>query len=131
MKLALAVLLAAQIARPGWLGLGFTHHVKDNEQWLIVRMVTPGGPAEAAGVQVNDDITAIDGKPVRAKDSLALLEALAAIKPHQKAKLTILRAQKSATRVVTAAPMTTEQLARWNRNLAMAREQRSRATGDR
>jgi serine protease Do len=129
MKLLLLLLLAVQTnVRPGWLGMGFTHHTKDAEQWLIVRLVPPGGPADIAGLKVNDVVTAIDGKAIQAKDSLALLEALSAIKPKQKVTLTIVRDQKSERRVVTAAPMTDEQFVRWQRNIELAREQRERAT---
>ncbi|HEX9982017.1 MAG TPA: PDZ domain-containing protein [Thermoanaerobaculia bacterium] len=127
MKLLLLLLLAVQTnARPGWLGMGFTHHTKDAEQWLIVRIVPPGGPADVAGVKVNDVVTAIDGKAIQAKDSVALLESMASIKPGQKVKLTIVREQKSEKRVLTAAPMTDEQFERWKRNLELAREKRDR-----
>ena len=48
-----------------WLGL------KVNSDDLAVSEITPGGPAEAAGVQVGDVITAVDGVPVTTLDAIS------------------------------------------------------------
>jgi S1-C subfamily serine protease len=127
-KLSLAALLvvafaafADDAARPGWLGFGFTHHTQEKEQWLVVRGVLPNSPAAAAGIREQDVVVAIDGKPVQFKDSLALLELLATVRPGQRVRFTILRERRKSVRVVTAAPMTAEQHERWKANLEMAR----------
>jgi len=57
---------------------------------MRISVVTPGGPAEAAGVKVGDLLTAIDGKSVQTRDALG--EAIIPLKPGTIAKLTVVRA---------------------------------------
>lgn len=123
-------LSADPAARPGWMGFGFTHHSEGQEQWLIVRAVAPGGPAAAAGIEAGDVITAIDGKPIRFKDSVALLEALSLVKPGQRVKFAVTHKQRKSTRVLTAKSMTDEQYDRWKTNLEQARQARDGAKLD-
>jgi serine protease DegS len=46
---------------------------------VVVVKLLPGGPADAAGIQPDDLITALNGEPVRS--SQELVSRLAAIKP--------------------------------------------------
>ncbi len=57
--------------RFGFLGItGYTPPL--GEPGAIVATVTPGGPAEAAGMEVNDRIISFDGQPVGSMDELAV-----------------------------------------------------------
>ena len=113
-------------AHPSWLGLGFTNHVSGKEQWLVVRFVVPGGPAQQAGAQSGDVITAIDGKPLRFHNSVELLEWLARIPPRSRTKWSVLRGTRHLELVLVPIVMTDEQFARWKQILELARQQRDR-----
>ncbi len=43
-----------------------------NDKGALVNQVTPGGPADKAGLKMGDVVTAIDGKPVNNADDLTL-----------------------------------------------------------
>ena len=63
--------------RFGFLGItGYTPPLGD--PGAIVASVTPGGPAEAAGMEVNDRIVSFDGQPVASMDELAVAVRLRA-----------------------------------------------------
>ncbi len=66
---------------------------------VLVEQVQPGGPAEKGGVQVEDVITAIDGKPV--KDGSQLVARVADTPIGESVKLTVDRAGKKMDLNVT------------------------------
>ena len=68
---------------------------------VTVSGVTPGGPAESAGLKVGDTITAVDGKQI--KDGNELVSEISARKPGTKAKLGYIRGGKQAETTVTIA----------------------------
>lgn len=108
-RLLLAIALACtavaeRASQPGWLGFAFSHHSRGAEQWLVVCAVVPGGPAATAGLQQGNVITAIDGRPLRYRDSAALVARLRAIRPGERLRLTIVRDGQRLTRILTAAP---------------------------
>jgi len=57
---------------------------------MRISVVTPGGPAEAAGVKVGDLLMAVDGNTIQTGDALG--EAIIPLKPGTFAKLTVVRA---------------------------------------
>lgn len=64
-------LRAGREVRFGFLGIsGYTPPL--GEPGAIVASVTPGGPAEAAGMEVEDRIISFDGQPVASMDELAV-----------------------------------------------------------
>lgn len=70
-------LRAGREVRFGFLGItGYTPQL--GEPGAIVASVTPGGPAEAAGMQVNDRIVAFDGQPVASMNELTVAVRLRA-----------------------------------------------------
>ena len=70
-------LRAGREVRFGFLGItGFTPAL--GEPGAIVASVTPGGPAEAAGMEVNDRIVAFDGQPVSSMNELTVAVRLRA-----------------------------------------------------
>ncbi len=61
----------------------------------VVTMVEPNSPAEKAGLQVNDVITAVDNSKIDATHSLA--DLIAAHKPGDKVALAVTRGSQSLT----------------------------------
>ena len=78
--------------------LARVYGVKDG---VVISSVRPGTPAEEAGLQTGDAITAINGKPIKSGDEL--ISAISSTKPGSKLNLTIMRngAQKD-TKVTVA-----------------------------
>jgi S1-C subfamily serine protease len=135
MKLRIAMLViigwcAAMLladARPGWLGFGFTLHTEASQQWLHVRTIADGGPAAQAGLRQGDLIVAIDGKPLRFQDDLAVLERLGTVKPQQTVTVTVARADTRLRLRLKAAPMSDARWERWQLNLEVAKQKRAQA----
>ena len=68
--------------------------------------VSPGGPAEAAGVRQGDVIVALDGKAMSGDSAGgAVSEYMNSVKPDQKVKVRALRDGKTRDFVVTTRPM--------------------------
>src|SRR5579875_1392834 len=68
---------------------------------VTVASVTPGGPAEKAGLQTGDTIVSVNGKPVKNGDQL--VADISALKPGTTAKLGYIRNGKQETVEVTIA----------------------------
>jgi serine protease Do len=68
---------------------------------VTVASVTPGGPAEQAGLKTGDTITAIDGKKI--EDGNELVGEVSARKPGTKTTVTYLREGKEQKATVTIA----------------------------
>lgn len=66
---------------------------------LYVQSVTPGGPAEQAGLQPGDIITSVDGKPVSSVDELTAIQLTS--KPGDQVKVTYVRDGKTDRTTVT------------------------------
>lgn len=70
-----------------------------------VREVSPGGPADRAGVRAGDLIVAVNGMDVRGTDpAKRVFELLHGVKPGDKVDLKVLREGKSHEIAVTARP---------------------------
>lgn len=72
-----------------------------------VLRVSPGGPAEEAGLRGGDVIVSLDGKSVAGGDNAgrAVVEHMRGVKPDQKLKVRVLRDGKNKDFVVVARPM--------------------------
>jgi serine protease Do len=68
---------------------------------VIIAEVTPGGPAEKAGLKVGDAITAVDGKPMKSGDDL--VAEISTQKPGTQHALSYLRNSKEGKATVTIA----------------------------
>jgi serine protease Do len=68
---------------------------------VTVANVTPGGPAEKAGIKTGDTIVSVDGKPVKNGDEL--VADISARKPGSTAKLGYIRNGQQQTATVTIA----------------------------
>jgi hypothetical protein len=70
-----------------------------------VREVSPGGPADRAGVRAGDSIVAVNGTDVRGADAgRRVVELLREVNPGDKVRLTVLRDGKTRDFTVTAGP---------------------------
>ncbi len=72
-----------------------------------VLRVSPGGPAEEAGLRDGDIIVSVDGKSVAGSDHAgrAVVEQMRHVKPEQKVKVRVVRAGKNKDFVVVTRPM--------------------------
>jgi len=89
---------AAQSHPRGMIGLGLSD--APGISGAVVGIVTPGGPADRAGVLVQDVVTALNGEPV--ENSAALTRAVQALPPGRTVRLDIRRGGGSAQPVVIA-----------------------------
>ena len=71
-----------------------------------VLRVSPGGPAEEAGLRDGDVIVSLDGKSIAGSGNAgrALVEQMRSVKPEQKVKVRVLRDGKNKDFVVVARP---------------------------
>jgi serine protease Do len=75
------------------------NRVYDFRNGVLVNEVTPGGPAEKAGLKAGDILTTIDGRSI--KDGDDLVNEIAGRRPGSTARLGYLREGKSADTTVT------------------------------
>lgn len=79
-----------------YVGIGITIQTQMGEQGLLVVDVTPGGPAQTAGIQAGDILTAVEGQPVV---ELGREQTVAQVRgePGTEVQLTLLRGTESYT----------------------------------
>lgn len=78
------------VAGNGWIGLTVDEKLVTGR--LVVVDVAPAGPAERAGIRLQDQLLALDGTPLRTADQLAA--ALAAIAPGSTVKVAVGRGER-------------------------------------
>lgn len=71
----------------------------DHIQGIIVNEVSPGGPAFTAGIQTNDMIISVDGKP--ATSAQEAMDQVAEIRPGSVIDIQLIRNEKNLTLPVT------------------------------
>jgi C-terminal processing protease CtpA/Prc len=80
-----------------------------DDQGARVLHVSPGGPAEEAGLRDGDVIISLDGKLISGSNSgRVLVDQMRQVKPEQKLKVRVVRAGKNKDFVVVARPMVFE-----------------------
>jgi S1-C subfamily serine protease len=94
-----SVLQQATAAGNGWLGLTADDSLVPGR--LVVVDVTQPGPAAQAGIKPQDQVLAINGKPLRSSDQLAA--ELAAIAPGSEVKMAVGRGDRIDEVVLKAA----------------------------
>jgi C-terminal processing protease CtpA/Prc len=87
--------------------LGVQVDPESGKQGARVRSVSPGGPADEAGLRTGDVITTLDGKAIAGNERSGpvLVEQMRTVKPDQKVKVRVLRDGKNKDLVVVARPM--------------------------
>jgi putative serine protease PepD len=92
-RIAPQLISSGRVTRSGhaYLGIGLTTRI--GQPGVLVASVVKNGPADRAGVQRGDVLTALDGKPVRSGDELATI--LAGLKPGQTVSLAVTHADGS------------------------------------
>ena len=86
----------------GMIGVVFNDDEQAGAKGLRVNAVTPGGPADKAGVRHGDVITSVDGKPIPAGDAGRVSLPLGELKVDQTIKLGVLRDGKALDIAVKA-----------------------------
>jgi len=86
----------------GMIGVVFNDDEQAGGKGLRVDAVTPGGPADKAGVRHGDVITSVDGKPVPGGDPGRMSLPLGELKVDQTIKLGVLREGKTLDIAVKA-----------------------------
>jgi S1-C subfamily serine protease len=77
--------------------------LRNDDKGLQIAAVTPGGPADKAGVRNEDILLAIDGRKLSGENMSTALETLRELKVDQEVKLTLLRSGKEVVVVAKAA----------------------------
>jgi len=87
--------------------LGVQIDPESGGQGARVRSVSPGGPADEAGLRTGDLILALDGKSIAGSDNAGrvLVDQMRAVKPDQKVKVRVQRDGKNKDLIVVARPM--------------------------
>lgn len=75
-----------------------------NANGAKVQQVSPGGPAEQAGVRVGDVIVAVNGKPVKGEAAREVVRLLREVPPDTKVKVRVMRDGKPKDFDVVARP---------------------------
>lgn len=103
---------------PGYLGFSFAYYPPEDGKagWLLVQHIHPDGPAEAAGLQAQMVITAIDGRALDFTEDLDLLHLLGGIRPRDRVRLTLGGQNAPKQLTVLATEMPPEALRRWKAN---------------
>jgi S1-C subfamily serine protease len=78
--------------------LGVSNGDTQDLSGAVIGQVVPNGPAQKAGLQRGDKITDIDGRTVKSSDDVSA--AVAARKPGEKAKITVVRGGNRRTLTV-------------------------------
>ena len=86
----------------GMIGVVFNDDEQAGAKGLRVDAVTPGGPADKAGVRHGDVITSVDGKPIPVGDAGRMSLPLGELKVDQTIKLGVLRDGKTLDIAVKA-----------------------------
>jgi len=86
----------------GMIGVVFNDDEQAGAKGLRVDAVTPGGPADKAGVRHGDVITSVDGKPIPVGDAGRMSLPLGELKVDQTIKLGVLRDGKALEIAVKA-----------------------------
>ena len=126
-RLALILLIAtAAVAAPKpWLGLGMKLRTDvTGGKFLYVAHAPEDAPAYRSGVRDGDLITAIDGKPVRFRDDLEVLEFTTALRPGRMLKLHVVRGGKPRELRVRVGELPAQYEPMWEESLRRAREAR-------
>jgi S1-C subfamily serine protease len=130
MKRILLVMLVAATAAAApnpWVGMGLKlRNDASGGKFLYVVAAPKDAPAYKAGIREGDLITAIDGKPIRFRDDLEVLEFSAALRPGKVLKLRLIRGGKPRELKVRVGELPAEYEALWEENLKRARAARQR-----
>jgi C-terminal processing protease CtpA/Prc len=100
-------------AVPGWIGIGYQYRVTGGRGWMLIQHLDPAGPAAKAGLRTRDLVTHVDGKTLKARNQLAMIQELRRVKPGQKVTFTVRRGDRTLPIVIVATKMTAQQERMW------------------
>jgi S1-C subfamily serine protease len=117
---AVAAPVVAPVPDRSWLGLGLTYNKTPKASaWLQVEGLVPNGPAQRSGIELQDIITAIDGRPVPFRSFEDMLGFFLALPPGRTLRFSIVRNGKQVTVAVRSAPLPEQYYGVWERQKKM------------
>jgi membrane-associated protease RseP (regulator of RpoE activity) len=124
LALGLAVALASNVVegetRRSYFGMVVRHEALPRgatcSAWIAA--VTPGGPADLAGLRPDDRIVAWSGRPLEYPDERHLVNALVALPPGKPVELEVERAGATLKLAITPTAATHEQIAATDADLS-------------
>ena len=104
--------MSALLKSSGWVGIEFDPDTGAIGGYRVTR-VLPNSPAEKAGLQVGDVLTALNGVGLVKTNDAALAKARKEWKPGQAVTYTVKRQGQDRDISLTLAPMPADVMARW------------------
>lgn len=83
-----------------YVGVGMTVTAREDQKGIDIQQVTPGGPAEAAGVRAGDVLTAVDDTDITSLD-LTTVQGMVRGEEGTQVKLTLLRDGEQVSYTIT------------------------------
>ena len=111
--------------KAGWFGIRLDYQTTDGQPWLLVAGLEPGGPAERAGLRLQDVIVSINRSPVSFPRYVDVLVFFLSVEPGQAVRLDVMREGRRISISAAPEPLPARHLARWKN--AVDRVNRERA----
>lgn len=102
--------MAEKMASSGWLGI---EKEKDANGNIVVKAITAGGPAAAAGFRVGDVLVALNGVNLKDADPAAMTKAKASMGVGKAVTYTVARGGSQQQLTATLGPVPDDVLAQW------------------
>jgi S1-C subfamily serine protease len=104
--------MSSVLKSSGWVGIEFEPGTGPDGGYYVTRVLA-GSPAEKAGLQVGDVLTALNGVRIVKDNDAALAKVRKDWKPGQSVTYTVKRQGLNRDISLTLAPMPTDVMARW------------------
>jgi S1-C subfamily serine protease len=104
--------MSAVLKSSGWVGIEFEPGTGPDGGYYVQKVV-PGSPAEKAGLQPGDVLTALNGVRLAKDNEAALQKARQQWKPGQSVTYTVKRQGEDRDITLTLAPMPADVMAKW------------------
>jgi len=104
--------MSSLLKNSGWVGIEFEPGTSEQGGYYVTRVV-PGSPAEKAGLQPGDVLTALYGVRLAKDNEAALAKVRQQWKPGQSVTYTLKRQGQDRDITFTLAPMPADVMAKW------------------
>jgi S1-C subfamily serine protease len=104
--------MSSKLKSSGWVGIEFEPGTGPEGGYYITKVV-PDSPAEKAGLQPGDVLTALNGVPLTKKNEAELAKVRKQWQPGQSVTYTVERQRQGRDITLTLAPMPADVMAKW------------------